>query len=271
VHLTLSINGGSGLLGTRPDESVSLAFSPDGRYLALAQRTPEVHLWDVLAGREVGRLEGHEGRVVSLLFAPDGKHLFSGSTDTTARAWDLTRLTQPQQTRGIRLQPEALDALWADLGGKDPLRAFDALRKLSASPDQAVKFIKDHLYPETPADAHRLTRLVADLGSDRVEVRRLAESDLGGLGDRAEPALRQALDGHPPLELRQRVERLLDKLLVPTAGQMRELRAVELLEWVGTTEARLLLRTLAGGVPGTRLTREAASAVRRLTQQAATP
>ena len=51
----------------------------------------------------------------------------------------------------------------------------------------------------------------------------------------------------------------------------RDESAVELLEWVGNTEARQLLRTLAGGVPGTRLTREAASAVRRLTKQAATP
>ncbi len=59
----------------RRDLPVCLAFSPDGRYLAMAKDTPEIHLWDVLAGREVGQLKGHEGSVVSLLFSPDGKHL----------------------------------------------------------------------------------------------------------------------------------------------------------------------------------------------------
>jgi hypothetical protein len=265
VHLTLSFNGGSGLLGTRPDESVSLAFSPDGRYLALAQRTPEVHLWDVLADREVSRLEGHEGRVVSLLFARDGKYLFSGSTDTTARAWDLTRLTQPQPARAARLQPEVLDALWADLGGKDALRAFDALRKLSGSPDQAVELIQDRLRPATPVDSSRLAKLLADLGSDRVERRRLAESDLGGLRDQAEPALRRALANEPTLDQRLRLERLLAKLAAPAVEEMLALRAVELLELLGRAEARQVLRTLAEGEPTARLTSEAARALRRLT------
>src|SRR5262249_55019378 len=78
----------------RRDAPVCLAFSTEGRYLALAQQSPEIHLWDVRAGREVGRLAGHEGGVVSLLFAADGKHLFSGGTDTTVLTWDLSRLTQ---------------------------------------------------------------------------------------------------------------------------------------------------------------------------------
>ena len=68
----------------RRDHPVCVAFSPDGHYLATAQDTPEIHLWDILAGRELGLLEGHEGGVVSLLFSADGKRLFSGGSDTTA-------------------------------------------------------------------------------------------------------------------------------------------------------------------------------------------
>ena len=125
--------------------------------------------------------------------------------------------------------------------------------------------------PATSPDPKRLAQLLADLENGRVELRRQAESELEGLGDLAEPALRKALDGEPPLVLRKRIERLLDKLFVPTPGQMRDLRAVELLELIGRSDARQVLRALAGGVPSTRLTREAKGALQRMTKQAVTP
>jgi hypothetical protein len=272
VHLA---DGGTrDFMQMRRDLPVCLAFSPDGRYLATTKDTPEIHLWDVLAGRELGLLEGHKGSVVSLLFSSDGKHLFSGGSDTTALTWDLSRLTGTR--RGSRdaastLQPQALDALWTDLAGKDATRGFDAVRKLSASPDQAVTMVQERVRPASSPDPKRLAQLLADLEKGRVELRRQAESELEGLGDLAEPALRKALDGEPPLVLRKRVERLLDKLFVPTPGQVRDLRAVELLELIGRSDARQVLRSLAGGVPTTRLTREANDALQRLTKQAVTP
>jgi RNA polymerase sigma factor (sigma-70 family) len=269
VHL--AFGGTRDLMQMRGDVPVCLAFSADGRYLATAQHTSEIHLWDMLAGREVGQLQGHDGGVVSLLFAPDGKHLFSGGTDTTVLTWDLARLIQPRTTQAAKLPPQALDGLWTDLADTDSARAFDALRQLSASPDQAVGLIKERLRAATPADPKRLAQLLADLDCDRFELRRQAESELQGLGERAEPALRQALAGDPPPELRQRLERLRDRLFVPTPGLLRDLRAVELLELIGNPEARQMLGALAGGTPGARLTREAHSALQRLTKQAATP
>jgi hypothetical protein len=269
VHL--AFGGTRDLMQMRGDVPACLAFSADGRYLATAHQTPEIHLWDVLGGREVGRFRGHEGGVVSLLFAPDGRHLFSGGTDTTALAWDLTRITQPGPAHVAQLAPHDLDALWTDLAGPDAGRAYDALRRLSASPGQAVTLIKERLRPATPPDPGRLAQLLAGLGSSRFEARRLAESELRGLGEVAEPALRQALAGEPPLDLRQRIERLLDKLAVPAAARMRDLRAVELLELPGSSEARRLLQALAGGAPTARLTREAAAALQRLTKRGVKP
>jgi WD40 repeat protein len=272
VHL--AYGGTRDFMQMRRDLPVCLDFSPDGHYLATAKDTPEIHLWDILAGRELGLLEGHDGSVVSLLFSPDGKHLFSGGSDTTALTWDLTRLTDARRgyaDRAAGLKPQELDALWTDLAAKDATRAFDAVRKLYASPDQAVARIRERVCPASRPDPKRLAQLLADLENGRVELRRQAESELERLGDLAEPTLRKALDGEPPLILRKRIERLLEKLFVPTPVQMRDLRAVELLELIGRSDARQLLKSLADGVSGTRLTREAKSAMQRLTKQAVTP
>jgi RNA polymerase sigma factor (sigma-70 family) len=248
---------------TRRVVPICLAFSPDGRYLAMAKDTPAIHLWDTSTGREVTQFQGHEGGVVKLLFMPDGKYLMSGGTDTTVLTWDLT---EHVQRRPPDPAAQALDSLWSDLGGPDASRAFAALRALSACPDQAMPLLQAHVHPVAAPAPKQLAQLVADLGSDRFEIRRQAESELAQLGDLAEPALRQALAGDPPLEVRSRLQRLRERLLALTAKQIREQRAIELLELIGNPDARQMLQALAGGAPGTRLTREAASALERLSK-----
>jgi len=49
------------------------------------------------------------------------------------------------------------------------------------------------------------------------------------------------------------------------------LRALEVLEQVGTPEARQVLTTLATGAPHARLTREAKAALDRLSKRASNP
>jgi WD40 repeat protein len=270
LHLTFSFSDGSALLATRWHVPVCLTFSPDGRYLAMAKDTPTIHLWDILTGRKVDHLDGHEGGVVSLLFSADGKHLFSGSCDTTVLSWNLTRLTEGKRGRAARLPGKVLEALWTDLAEQDAARAFAAIRLLCASPEQAVSLLKERLRPATPADPGRLARLLSELQSDRFESRRQAIAELKELGELAEPALRQALSGDPSLSLRQRLDRLLNFVgKAPAPEKLRELRAVEVLEWIGNPDARQVLESLAGGAATARLTRQASSAIQRLSQRQA--
>jgi RNA polymerase sigma factor (sigma-70 family) len=273
VYLTSGNQGPLNEFLMQWDAPVCLAFSADGRYLATAQHTPEIRLWDVMVGRPVGRLQGHQGGVVNLLFAPDGRHLFSGGRDTTVLTWDLARLTRARRgSPDPAASAPSLDALWTDLAAEDAARAFAAMRQLCASPQETVTLIQQRVPPVAAPDAKRLAKLLADLESDRFESRRRAEAELRGLGDRAEPALRKALADDPPLDLRQRLERLLKRSgKGPPAELRRNLRAVEVLELIGSPDARRVLQALAGGVPSARLTREAKSASKRLAKRVIRP
>jgi WD40 repeat protein len=261
------IDGFDGGNFSEPAGPVGLTYSPDGR--ALVARGPDlaVRVWDVAAGKEVGQLRGHGGRVETVAFAADGKTLASGSADTTVLLWDtagpLKNLSRPQTAD---LPAAEAEALWGDLAGEDAAKALRGVRKLAGAPRQAVPFLGRRLKPVARVDPQKIAGWIAGLEDGKFAVRQAAAADLLKVGEQAVPALRQVLASAPTLETRKRVEQLLDKLTGGTlsAEQLRLVRAVEALECMGTPEARGLLRTLAGGAPGTLPTREAQAALQRM-------
>jgi hypothetical protein len=244
-----------------------VAFTADGRFVLAGAGGPAVRAWDTLTGQEVGQWKGHQGSVSTLRAAPDGRSLVSGSVDTTALVWDLGQLQPVELTRETPMSATDLDALWGELAKADPTVAFAAMRKLLTDRPRAVEVIGSRLKPVPAADAARVEKLVADLAGG-FSARRKATDELERLGELAVPQLRKALDGNPSLDLRQRVERLVEKATVqkPQGDALRELRAVELLELAGTAEARKVLEGLAQGAPGARLTRETQAALGRMTK-----
>ncbi len=63
-----------------------LAFSPDGKRLALAGQT--ISLWDVRTGQRDRPLPGHGAAIVALAFSADGRRLATGGRDGLACVWD---------------------------------------------------------------------------------------------------------------------------------------------------------------------------------------
>jgi dipeptidyl aminopeptidase/acylaminoacyl peptidase len=242
--------------------TLGLAFSLDGRTLAAANGD-RVHLWDLLSGTAHPSLTGHCGRVHGVAFSPDARTLVSVSEDATGLVWDLTYGADRTATK---LSPDALRARWADLASRDALRARQAIWTLAATPTQSVPLLNDRLRPVTTEASKQLARLVANLDANDFQVRQKAYRELEEHGADAEPTLREGLEGHPSLELRKRLKELLESMrTTPYSGEvLRGLRAVEVLERIGTPQAREILKTLASGAAGFRLTQEAQAALSRL-------
>jgi WD40 repeat protein len=244
----------------------AMAMAPDGRTLAATGPGQSVRLWDIITGKTIGELAGHGGRITALALARDCKTLISASSDTTALVWDVSPFHPPAPAGPVELTKGEVAALWTDLGGDDAAAAWAGINKLATAPGLAVALLRQHLHPTPAVAAGKIDRLIADLDSNKFRTRQEATDELAKLGELAVPALGKVLAGHPSLETRRRVEQLLEKAtrLTLTPEEVRLVRAVEVLERLGTAEARQVLATLAGGAPGALPTREAQAALDRL-------
>jgi hypothetical protein len=111
-----------------------------------------------------------------------------------------------------------------------------------------VSFLSDKVRPRGEVPRERLEGLIADLDAPSFKKREQATRELQALGPLAENAVRAALGKRPSLEMRQRLERVQAGLGGTLDTEtLRSLRAVEVLEVIGTAAARRLLGRLAEG------------------------
>ena len=68
-----------------------LAFSPNGRLLAVGSIEGVVELWDNGARQRARTFKGHAGNIHAIAFSPDSMRLASAGADGTVRVWDTTK------------------------------------------------------------------------------------------------------------------------------------------------------------------------------------
>jgi hypothetical protein len=243
-----------------------VAFSADGRTLATAGADNQLHLWETATGGELLHFAGHEGRIGNLIFAENDRTLLSTSSDTSALVWDLTGLRGRTLAAGDKRPARNLQDLWDALADPDAAAAYRAIWAFTATPTEAVAFLREHVRRVEAPEEKMIAKLVQDLDSPRFATRQRASETLAELDRLAEPALQKALTGQPSLEMRRRIQQLLEQLAAPSSVQLQSLRAVEALERIGKPPAKQVLETLASGAPNARLTREAKASLQRLSR-----
>jgi RNA polymerase sigma factor (sigma-70 family) len=232
---TLPCNSGMG----------AVAFSPDGKVLAWSGFPGDgIMLWELASKKLRHQFKGHAAAAHALTFSLDGRMLLSASMDTTALVWDVTGR---QGGNAPAATPDQLPGLWKSLGSTDVVKAGRALWSLAAAPKLTVPWIAGKLRDQPAADTRQIAGWIAEFDSKDFKARQAAEKQMEALGKLAEPALRAALTGQPSLEVRQRVEKLLEKreMLPLPPETLQVLRALEVLEHVGTAEARQVLAEFA--------------------------
>jgi WD40 repeat protein len=169
-----------------------------------------------------------------------------------------------QSTNNSPTSPD-VDRLWAALADADAAKAFQSITTLVRTPGRTVALLGSRLKPATAPEPRQVEQWIGDLNSPRFAVRERAGRKLDELGGLAESPMRKALQSSLPLEVRRRLEKLVDKLSGPLTlpEHLRAVRAVEVLERIGTPEAKKLLRAYAAGAPGSRLTRDSSEALQR--------
>jgi WD40 repeat protein len=254
-----------------PPEYISfLTFAPDGRTLASVHQFETICVWEVASGKERCRFRAGPEGVRAVAFSPDGTLLASAGRRThTALVWDVTGLRTGERTRAVRLSPADLEALWSALADPDAATAWKAVVALSAAPGLSVPLLTERL----AGINERLEPVIRALDANEFRRREEASRELESWGGLAERQLRRAHEQSTSLEVRRRVERLLLRLQdpVPAGEALRALRAVEVLERVGGSEARRVLEQLAREHPDTPLGRDAGAAVRRLGKRPSPP
>ena len=244
------------------DSGYTVALSADGKALFRATGLGEVHVYEVATGAFRTGYPGHKSMVLALDTPTDVRRVLSGSSDTTALLWNVGFAGK----KGTPLSADERARQWEALTDLDGTKAYDAMVKFAGDPEGFIAMAKAELKPaaEGPT-AEDLMPMFRDMDNKAFATREAASAKLDKYGEGAISLVRARLEVESSVEVRDRLKRFLEKCEGPANAptRFRQGRAVELLEHLGTAEAKALLEKLARG-GASYLTSDASGALRRI-------
>jgi sugar lactone lactonase YvrE len=248
-------------------------FAPDGRSFAVVRQhaKPEgleyrIEIWETASRTLRREFTGHKANVNAVAFSPDGSTLASGSSDTTSLLWDLWAAADPKAA--VKLEAKELTQLWDTLNSPNADSAWEAQQRLALGRDTSLPYLGEHLQAAggaEPPSKEQIAQWIKQLDDDNVDTREKAGTRLLEAGRAARDALTKALDGNPSAEASQRIKQILDKLADgdQASAILQPLRALEVLQHIGTPEAKEIVKKLADGKADTALTVAAKESLKR--------
>ncbi|KAJ9270399.1 hypothetical protein DTO212C5_3642 [Paecilomyces variotii] len=117
------------------DPVATVAFSPDGKFIASASDHGIIKLWDATSGLILRTLEGHIDGVTAVAFSPNSKLIASASLDYTIKLWNTTSLLIQQtferhndEVCAVTFSPN--DKIVASASFDDTIKLWDATSSL---------------------------------------------------------------------------------------------------------------------------------------------
>ena len=130
-----------------------VAFSPDGKTLAVGDFGGQIGLWDVATGRRTAVLAEGSGTVYGVAFSPDGKTLAAGDYGGQVSLWDVATgrrtatLNEGSPVYGVAFSPDGKTLAAGDGGGRVGLWDVATGRRTAVlaegSPVRGVAFSPD--------------------------------------------------------------------------------------------------------------------------------
>ena len=115
----------------------TIAFSPDGQFLATGTRYGLVRNWSAETGNWTGGLWIHDGAVGKVAFSPDSRCIVTASRDKTARICKLPSDQTPESIDRLLIELESMTGISVTISTEGTSASFSPPRPLSAEEWQA--------------------------------------------------------------------------------------------------------------------------------------
>ncbi len=242
--------------GDRLLSTQALMVSPDNRRLISIAQLSSIQVREVsttevnFASKDLG--ENQDGRSAAIAISPDGNFLaiatYGGVKYVNLHVWDARRMKSLVEWQIYR-EPHYTLVMFSP----DSSKLFTATDEVLVW--NVSQLLKGTANPETPVDGEQLWK---DLGVDAsIAFKMVAKaldapkSSVECLKSNLRPILKADADKITPLEA------------------IRQDRALEILEAIGSSEAKKLMEELAAGEPTAKLTQDAKAGLERLKRREA--